>query len=240
MGVVTLLLTEIFLISVSAIAQTTNSVSFRTPDRGGTVIQTIGGTSQTVVGYALVQPSAGSTAPSTSAVFSFAQNGVVVSRAAVQTQRPALAFRTYIEANANPGFPGAVESGIAIANNSAATATVNFELTGLDGASTGLTSTVFIPPSGHVSKIIKDLFPTLSVSFQGILRITSASTISVVSLRMRYNERGDLLLTTMPVSNEGSPSTAAELIFPQIADQGGYSTEFILFSGVFARARPAR
>ena len=54
----------------------------------------------------------------------------------------------------------------------------------------------------------------------------------MVSLRVRYNERSDLLVTTIPASNEAAPSTTADLFFPQIVDGGGYTTQFILFSGV--------
>jgi hypothetical protein len=191
--------------------------------------------SSTQVGSILVTPDAGSVAPSTSAIFSLSQNGVTVTRAAIQTQAPGVAFRSYVEVTSSGAVPGAIQSAIAISNNSSTSATVNFELTGLDGFNTGLTASLVVPASGHVSKFVHELFRGLNLPFRGILRITSASTIVVVSLRVRYNERGNFLITTTPVANEGSPSTTAESIFPQIADQGGYSTQFILFSGVFGQ-----
>jgi hypothetical protein len=186
----------------------------------------------TQVGSIVVVPDAGSIAPATSAVFSFSKNGVTVTRAAIQTQLPGVAFRSYVEENSSGAVPGAVQSGIAISNNSAASATVNFELTALDGSNTGMTASVFVPASGHVSKFVHELFPGLSLPFRGILRVSSASSIVMVALRLRYNERGDFTITTIPATNEASPSSTAELIFPQIADQGGYSTQFIFFSGV--------
>ena len=185
----------------------------------------------TQVGSIRVTPDTG-IAPAASAVFSFSQNGVTVTRAAVQSQLPGVAFRTYVEVNSAGGVPGAIQTGIAISNNSATPATVNFELTALTGANTGLTATVVVPASGHISKFVHELFPGLNLPFRGILRVSSASSIVTVNLRMRYNERGDFMVTTIPVTNEASPSTTAEVIFPQIADQGGYSTQFIFFSGV--------
>ena len=191
------------------------------------------------VGSIRVTPDSGSTSPSASAVFSFSQNGVTISRTTIQSQPAGFAFRTYVEVNSIASIPAAIQSGVAIANPSATPATVNFELTDLNGQSTGLTASVFVPASGHVSAFVHQLFPSLTPSlnlpFKGILRITSGSSIEVVSLRMRFNERSDFLITTMPVTNEASPSTTTELIFPQIVDRGGFSTQFILFSGLLSQ-----
>jgi hypothetical protein len=73
------------------------------------------------------------------------------------------------------------------------------------------------------------MFPTLPPEFRGVLSITSGGApLSVVSLRTRYNENQRFLITTMPVYNEASAPTAAELIFPHIADGEGYTTQFVL------------
>jgi hypothetical protein len=220
-------------ITLNVNGQTAASFAYSVRPRSSAKLDTMGSAGATTqVGSIRVIPDPASVAPSTSAVFSLSQNGVTVARAAVQTQAPGVVFRTYVEVNSRAAIPGAIQSGIAISNNSATSATVNFELTGLDGFNTGMTASVVVPASGHVSKFVHELFPGLSLPFRGILRVSSANSIVIVSLRMRYNERGDFLITTTPVSNEASPSTTAELIFPQIADQGGYSTQFIFFSGV--------
>ena len=69
-----------FIITVLLAAQTvgfaqttTSSVAFATPDRGGMLIETAGGTTPPVVGYARVQPSA-STAPAAAAIYDLRQN----------------------------------------------------------------------------------------------------------------------------------------------------------------------
>jgi hypothetical protein len=53
----------------------------------------------------------------------------------------------------------------------------------------------------------------------------------VVGLRARYNERGDLLITTTDAVDEGTPPSTSTLYFPHIVDSAGYSTQFLLFSG---------
>jgi hypothetical protein len=183
-------------------------------------------------GSVRVTPIAGSLSPAVFAAFSFSDNGVTVSQATVQTPPPGTAFRSYVEVNSAGPVPGAVQSSVAIANNSAATATVNFELTTMHGVSAGLTASATIAGFGHLSAFMHDLFPALALPFRGVLRISSFSSIAVMTLLTRYNERGDFLMAATPSSNEASPSSTAGLVFPYIADGGGFTTQFILFSGV--------
>ena len=181
-------------------------------------------------GSVRITPATGS-APAAFVAFSYTLGSVIVSQTTVPAQLEAIILRTYVETTSNTTQAGSIESGFAIANSSATSATVNFELTELDGSSTGLTASTSVPASGHVSMFLHELFRGLPLPFRGILRISASGPISVVSLRTRYNERGDFLTTTMPVSNEASPAGASELFFPQIVDGGGYNTQFVLFSG---------
>ena len=73
----------------------------------------------------------------------------------------------------------------------------------------------------------------MTTPFQGILRVSTASPagVSVLGLRTRYNERGEYLITTTTPVDENTQAVPAELVFPQFADGGGYTTQFILFSG---------
>jgi hypothetical protein len=203
------------------------STTFETSGPAGTATQT---------GSIHITPTGGSTVPSAFALFSLFSNGATVTQATVQTQVPGTALRSYVEVNSTGPVPGAIQTAIAIANNSATAATVNLELRALDGSSTGLTASVIVPAFGHIANFVHELFPSLTVStglpFRGLLRITSFSSIAVVALRARYNETGTFLIATTPVSNEASTASTADLIFPQIVDGGGYTTQFILFSGI--------
>ena len=90
------------------------------------------------VGSVRITPASGSTSPSAFAVFSFSSHGVVVSQTTVEARPPSTAFRTYIEFNSTAPLAGSIQTGLAIANNSAAAGVVNFEVRTLDGQSTGL------------------------------------------------------------------------------------------------------
>ena len=54
--------------------------------------------------------------------------------------------------------------------------------------------------------------------------------ISVIGLRVRYNERGDFLMSTTPAVDETALPSSSPLFFPRIVDSGGYTTQFVLFS----------
>ena len=181
-------------------------------------------------GVIRVTPNSGDHTPMPLAVFAYVPKTVRVSEATVLGLQ-GTQLRTYIE-NSNVGSAGSIQSGLAIANASGGTATVTLEAFQLNGVSTGMTSTLTITAGGKVAKFANELFPTLPSSFKGILRLTSNSPVSVAGLRARYNERGDFLISTVPVVQETTQGTSAEIEFPHIVDGGGYTTQFILMNAV--------
>ena len=145
------------------------------------------------------------------------------------------AFRLYVEAAGDFGrsAAGSIQTALAITNNSAAPATVSLDLGSLDSSPTGLTGTLSIPGNGQVAVFLNQIpgLNSLPAEFQGILRVSSAASLSVIGLRGRYNERQEFLFTTTPPVNELTASSTVPLYFPHIVDSGGYTTQFILFGG---------
>ena len=88
-----------------------------------------------------------------------------------------------------------------------------------------------LPPSGQVARFIDEIFESLPENFAGVLRVTSTADVTIVGLRLRYNNRGELKMTTTSPSNEMDPSTSQDRFFAHLADSVGWSTQFILFSG---------
>ena len=175
----------------------------------------------------------GSSSASELVIFSFASGSLTSTEAGVPASPASAAFRMYADVQGVPGAIGSIRSGVAISNTSTVATTANFELTTLAGVSTGLTASAIVPGSGHIAKFVDELFPTLAAPFQGVLRVTTGSTpVAVVGLRLRINERGEFLITTTAPSDEGGATTTAEQLFPHIVDGGGWSTQFILFSGI--------
>ena len=82
---------------------------------------------------------------------------------------------------------------------------------------------------GHDAQFADQLITGLPPEFTGILDISSTTPFAALTVRSLYNENGDYLMTTFPVAdvNQEAPFP---IVFPQIADGGGYATQFILLS----------
>jgi len=212
-----------------------SSFPYSVPGGSSKKLATAGTAAATASGSVRVIPAGGGTAPTALIVFSYRPAGITVAEAGVPVTS-GTAFRLYVESAGTTGQSGNTQTGIAVANNSSSSASVTFDVTDLNGASVGISPfTLPLPASGQAAKFLADIFPSLQNPFKGVVRITTTgSGISVVGLRARYNERQpapDFLITTTPPSNEAAPAATGELLFPHLVNGGGYTTQFILFSG---------
>ncbi len=185
-------------------------------------------------GSVRIVPANGGTAPTALLVFSYSPLGIVTSEAGVTTTSGS-AFRMYAESSGSPGQSGNIQTGVAVANGGDTSAKVTLELTNLDGSTAGLPAAVSIniAPHGHAAKFLSQIFTGLPSSFKGVLRISTTAGISVVGLRSRFNERPspeNFLITTTPPALENVGVSSSELLFPDLVDGGGYTTQLILFS----------
>ena len=180
-------------------------------------------------------PHSGNAAPSGLVVFSYALAGKTLSEAGVPALPKGSAFRVYAEASGTPEQTGSVRSGLAIANTADTSNTVTLELTHLDGSLAVAPATLALPPSGQVARFLDEFF-SLPDNFSGMLRVTSTADVAIVALRLRVNEKGEIKVTTLAPSNEMDPSVSEDSFFSHLADSGGWSTQFILFSGTAGQA----
>ncbi len=181
-----------------------------------------------------ITPLSGDRAPVPLAVFANVPGEVRVSEATVQGVQ-GTQLRTYIE-KSNVGSVGSIQSGLAVGNVSAVAANVRLEIFQPNGTSLASTTLAPIPVGGKVAKFVDEIFPSLPANFKGMLRITSDNAISAVGLRARLNERQDFLITTIPVNQEVSTGSSAEVMFPHLIDAGGYTTQFVLINTVNGQA----
>jgi len=217
-------------VATITLGNSTNNIFFYSiPPRSSQKLVTAGVDAQTTSGSIRITPLSGQEAPSALAVFSYKTGGVTVSEASV-TANAGSAFDLHVESSGALGTAGSIQSGIALTNASGNPMTVNLELTALNGTPTGLTASVTVAGQGQVAKFLGELFPEMPSPFRGILRLSGGGgNISMIGLRGRYNERGDFLITTTLPLNEASGLSNAPLLFPHIADGGGYTTQFFLF-----------
>ena len=186
-------------------------------------------------GSVRVVPGSGNATPSGLVVFSYAPAGKTLSEAGVPALPKGSAFRAYAEASGMPGQIGSISTGLAITNVGEASNTVTLEATHLDGSLAAAPETLTLPPAGQVARFLNEIF-SLPDNFSGVLRVTSAADIAIVALRLRVNENGEIKVTTLAPSNEMDPPTSENRFFAHLADSGGWSTQFILYSGTAGQA----
>jgi hypothetical protein len=193
-----------------------DAIDYSIPSRSSRQFSTEGSSAQVRVGSARITASSGSVAPVGAEIVSFKQGGVTF-----QSNASGTAFRMYAETG----------TGVAIVNTSNVQSRVDLQLTSMDGTPAGAASVV-IPAYGQRAFFLDP------IAGKGILRISSASQaqIAVVGVLRLINERGDVLLTSMPTVNEDTPASDTA-VFPLVVDGSGFTTQFIMFSG--RRTEPA-
>ncbi len=218
--------------------RTGSEFPYSIPARGSQRFTTSNPPGRITSGSVRATPNSGSVAPSGLVVFSFTTGGKTVSEVGVNALTAGRAFRSYAESSGTPNQPGSIRTGLAIANAADTDNMVTLEVTGLDGnLATGVAPVMLpLPPSGQTARFLDEIFDSLPPDFSGVLRVTSTADVAIVGLRLRFNDRGELKMTTTPPSIETGAPTMADRFFPHIVDSAGWSTQFILFSGTAGEA----
>jgi hypothetical protein len=122
------------------------------------------------------------------------------------------------------------DTGLAINNPAGTPITVTLQVFDNSGSSAGnRPATVSLAANGHVGAFVRELITGLPGGFTGVADLTSSSPFVPLTLRSLTNGRGDFLLTTFPVADLTQPAPTP-IVFPQIADGGGYTTQLIFIS----------
>jgi hypothetical protein len=207
-----------------------SSFSYQIPPRG--LVRKIVGDPNAMtlqVGSARITPSGSLNSPWVLEILDLRQHEVTVSETAFSAVPPGTALRMYVESSGGFGSLASARTGVALANPSATATTVTMQIFGSDGTSAG-TASVVLPGNGHLSRFIQALFPSLPLEFKGVMRLSANAPFSALSVRTRYNERGDFLFAMAPISNEATPTLpGSSAAIPYLALGGGYSTDLVLY-----------
>jgi hypothetical protein len=174
-------------------------------------------------GYARLLSAAGSPAVSAGAILTLFQGENPTSDLMVA----AVPATTKFWSAAEIGTPS--EVGWAVANPGDAAADAHMELFDSEGRSLQ-TRTLELPPGGHMARFLYQMFPEVTGPFRGTFRLTSDVPIAALTLRGTQNDRGEFILTTLPAHVESASEVAGPVVLPQVADGGGYQTEFLLIN----------
>jgi hypothetical protein len=182
------------------------------------------GTGPLSVGHAKIETTGGTT-PSGIAIFGYRQNGVLVTEAGVPDSPLITSGRIYGEINGDR----TVSTGLAIANPNAQPAVVTFTVVNSAGA-TVKTDTRTIGPNSQVAGFLHEAPYSVANGFQGTFSFTSTAPVGVIALRSLVNERGDFLITTLPVIDLARSASIGTQVVPHFAVGDGWGTQIILIN----------
>jgi hypothetical protein len=124
---------------------------------------------------------------------------------------------------------GGHDTGIALGNPGNSPISIALQTLRTDGTNMGSPSTVNIAGNGHTSAFVGQLASGFPNGFTGLADFSSTSPFVPLTLRSLTNSRGDFPLTTFPAPDV-TTQAPTPIVFPQIADGGGYTTQFIFIS----------
>jgi hypothetical protein len=180
-------------------------------------------------GWVQVIPDSTSTSPIGAGVLSLNSNGAMITETGIPSAESTTHARIYVD------LSEAHNTGLAIANmtNSGAYITIRaFQKDGVTAAGTSK-GPLQLDAHGHAAAFANEFIAGLPDGFTGVIDISTNAAFAALTLRSTLNENDDFLMTTFPVANASRPA-GSPVLFPHIADGGGYSTEVILISPVGA------
>ncbi len=210
-------------ITVNYSPPTSSVAPFSLSDKGlsGVTIEDVGNVS---VGYGRIVPNSGSTAPSGMAIFGLRQGGVLVSEAAVPATAAIRSGMIYAEQS------GSVQTGVAIANPNAQAVTVSFTFRNAQTQAIAKQGSFSIPANGQTAAFLTQT-PFLGPSpLFGSFSFDASLPVGAVALRGLTNERGEFLITTMPVADQAAARPTSSLEVAHFADGAGWTTQLVLFN----------
>jgi hypothetical protein len=219
-------------IEIAVDGQSDSSFAYAIPPGSARTFVTSGAPANVHVGSIRLIPVGRSLPPIGHVILSYKRHGTTVTQESVAGAPRRTLHRMYVEEDASQQ----IQTALAMFNPAQDNIAVELNLTDTNGQPTGLSATVGLAPFGHTAKFLREIpgFETLPPTFKGVLQIVTFYRFgaSLVGLRTRYNERGDLLVSsTNPVpqffDSGGVSGVGAS---PQVVSGAGYTTELVFFS----------
>jgi sugar lactone lactonase YvrE len=211
-------------LNVNQVGGTSGSVFRYSIPIGGVVrFQTDGSPATINTGWAQLIPDTGTSTPIGAGVFGYNPGAFLVTESGIPATVSTTHARIYVDLSAGH------DTGLAIANPTNASANITitaFQSDGVTGVGTSQ-GPLQLPANGYSAFFADGFITGLPAGFTGVLDITSSAPFAALTVRSLTNERGDFLLATFPIADM-TVAAPSPIVFPQIADGGGYVTQFIL------------
>jgi photosystem II stability/assembly factor-like uncharacterized protein len=195
------------------------------PPHGVVHFQTDGFPASTKAGWVQLTPDDGTSTPIASGVFGYNPADVLVSESGIPSAVATFHARVYLD------LSGGHNTGLAIASIADTDASISLKAYEMDGVTPAgvIPDPIPLHANGYKAAFADEFISGLSEGFTGVLDISSTTPFAALTLRSLLNERHDFLMTAFPIADahQWAPSP---IVFPQIADGDGYTTQFILLS----------
>jgi Bacterial Ig domain len=122
---------------------------------------------------------------------------------------------------------GPLNTALAIANDETEAALISFYFTNAQGYDFGYGSFP-LETKQSLSSFVNEAPFNLAESMEGTLTFYSSLPVSVMALRQRTNERGEFLITALPITSPLTSPPGPFLVLPQFAVGAGWSTQVVL------------
>jgi len=181
--------------------------------------------------YYLNPPASASAGRSQSQSSESSASPILISEAGIPASPLMTAARMFVDST------NLTNSGIALVNPSnTSSAVIEADFRDVTGKIIAYTQRT-LPAGQHISLFTNQLIDGLPNPALGTLTIRPQATMfsppvafSAINLSTAASGRNEFLMSALPVIDLNSPPTGSSLIFPQIADGGGWTTEIMLMN----------
>jgi lysyl endopeptidase len=202
-----------------------SSFRYLIPSNGTFRFQTDGIPTTAKVGWIRLIPDPGDATPMGSGIFGYNPGSILHSESGIPAVAAITHARIYVDLSEN------YNTGLALANVGETSASITINAFLNDGITPAGNSkgSLELSGNGHRARFANELVSDLAAGFTGVLDISSLTPFAALTLRALNNERNHFIMTAFPVA-DANQAAPAPIVFPQIADGGGYISEFILIS----------
>jgi hypothetical protein len=204
-----------------------STFAYSIPPGGVYVLQTEASSRDVQTGWAVLFPDGGTIAPVAAGVLQFSRDGILITETGIPSVSPTTHARMFLDTS------GGHNTGVAIGNPGNAPLSLSLQVFQMDGTTLAgaANGPITLEANAHTASFVDQLIPGLPSGFRGVLDIKGESPFAATTYRSLLNERGEILLSALPVADLNQPPPSP-ILFPQVADGDGFSTQFILLNGL--------
>jgi glucose/arabinose dehydrogenase len=185
------------------------------------MVSTAGNSSSVTRGYARIRSDENQTVPSSLAILDLRRNGALVSETSVPTSPAITTGRLFVQ------IGQLVNTGLAIVNPNDIAASLEFYFTDESGENVGGGS-LTIPAGQQIAAFLTETPFNADSTLVGTFTFMASAGLRATAFRIVTNQRGDPLITTVPVMQLRAALSGSSTTIAHFAAGGGWSTEVML------------